>query len=670
MGHALDWIPSSTPNAVTPRILFPLGLLALAGLPDTVQAQTGVVLRHKKISEVTSPFPGGLDNNDQMGRAVVAVGDIDGDGNVDLASGAVGDDDGGVAGIDSDTGAIWLHFLNPNGSQRLNSKISMTTGGFEADLHTRDQFGRALEPLGDFDGDGVPDLAAGACRDDDGGVNRGAVYLLFLTRQGTVKGQTKISDTQGNFQGTLEDLDEFGRALACLGDLDGNGVPDLAVGAIGDDDGGVDQKGAVWILFLQADGTVLREQKISDTQGDFQGILGGGDLFGFALAALGDLDGDGVTELAVGCPKDDDGGVKKGCVWILFMKPDGKVKDFVKISDKADVYGLMPGDEFGSAVAGLGDLDGDGIPDLAVGAILDDGALDDQGAVWINFLNADGTVRSKFKINDVSGGFTGLLGNNDWFGSGVGAMPDLDGDGRVELAVGARFDDDGGANTGSNWILFLDGARNVPPTPAFELDFASGAAPLQVHFTDRSSAGADFWDWDFGDGSVSTQRHPTHVYTEPGLYTVRLTVSGPGGSAAREVVAAVQVLVAALAVERPGSRPNSSCFVSTSLPVLGTNWTSEVDASQHPNAGLTLVYGASQPYQGYFLRGGELLIAFPGFGGRIYFSSAVPSGGGVALHSIPIPPLASLIGAPTYTQAFVLGGRLELCNAIDLTLGY
>lgn len=645
-------------------------MAALSAVPGLAAAQAGMVLRHKKISEVSGSFPGGLDPNDQMGRALVAIGDVDADGNVDLASGAIGDDDGGIAGLDSDTGALWIHFLTANGAPRANAKISMTSGGFVADLDTRDQFGRSLAALGDFDLDGVPDLAAGACRDDDGGVNRGALYLLFLNRDGTVKEQAKISDTQGNFLGVLEDLDEFGRSLACLGDLDGNGAVDLAVGAIGDDDGGVDQKGAVWILFLQPDGTVLREQKISDTQGDFQGILGGGDLFGFALATLGDVDGDGVPELAVGCPKDDDGGVKKGCVWILFLEADGTVKGHVKISDKADVYGLMPGDEFGSAIAGLGDLDGDGIPDMAVGAILDDGLLHDQGAVWINLLNADGTVRSKLKINDVSGGFQGKLADDDWFGSALGTVPDLDGDGRPELTVGARFDDDGGTNTGSNWILFLDGVQNVPPTPAFTLEAPSGPAPLQVSFTDLSSAGAGTWDWDFGDGTSSTQRHPVHVYAQPGVFPVRLTVTGPGGSASREVADAVQVLAAAQAVVRAGSRPNRMCFLSTSLPVLGASWTCEVDATQHANAGLTLVHGTSAPYQGLFLRGGELLIAFPGFGGRTYFSSAVPSGGGVARHSIPIPPLASLVGLPAYTQAFVLGGTLELCNAIDLTLGY
>ena len=74
----------------------------------------------------------------------------------------------------------------------------------------------------------------------------------------------KISSTQGGFTGILEFLDSFGVSVASLGDLDGDGVGDLAVGAEGDDDGGIGffaERGAVWILFLNTDGTVKSHQK-------------------------------------------------------------------------------------------------------------------------------------------------------------------------------------------------------------------------------------------------------------------------------------------------------------------------------------------------------------------------------------------------------------------------
>ena len=83
-----------------------------------------------------------------------------------------------------------------------------------------------------------------------------------MNANGTVKSHQKISDTKGNFTGTLADMDNFGYSVASIGDLNGDNVPDLAVSAHNDDDGGSD-RGAVWILFMNANGTVKSQQKIS-----------------------------------------------------------------------------------------------------------------------------------------------------------------------------------------------------------------------------------------------------------------------------------------------------------------------------------------------------------------------------------------------------------------------
>ena len=90
----------------------------------------------------------------------------------------------------------------------------------------------------------------------------------------------------------------FGTSMCSLGDLDGDGVQDLAVGAPGFSDGG-QHRGAVWILFMQRDGTPKHVQIISDTRGNFGGTLVNDDNFGFGVSSLGDLDLDGLPELAV-----------------------------------------------------------------------------------------------------------------------------------------------------------------------------------------------------------------------------------------------------------------------------------------------------------------------------------------------------------------------------------
>jgi hypothetical protein len=114
-------------------------------------------------------------------------------------------------------------------------------------LSDGDAFGRSCAALGDYDWDGIADLAVGAPLDDDGGTDRGAVWLLSLDGNGGVTQTLVISSTSGGFGGDLDDQDYFGHATGALGDFTGDGSPELLVGSSYDDDGGPD-RGAVWIL--------------------------------------------------------------------------------------------------------------------------------------------------------------------------------------------------------------------------------------------------------------------------------------------------------------------------------------------------------------------------------------------------------------------------------------
>jgi PKD repeat protein len=359
--------------------------------------------------------------------------------------------------------SFWSLFSPPSaqlGHVVKAQKISASSGGFTAQLDEMDQFGRSIVNLGDLDGDGVSDLLVGSHTDDDGGLDKGSVYILFLQANGFVKSWQKISDLEGNFAGRLDRGDQFGRAAVNLGDLDGDGVVDVAVSANYDDDGGTN-KGAVYVLFLNTDGTVKASQKISSTQGGFPAALDLHDEFGRSITSLGDLDGDGVTDLLVGTPEDDEGGTNTGALHVLFLHTDGTVKAYRRISRSTDGLHLKPGDWFGFSSTNLGDIDGDGVTDVAVGAVLDDDGGVNQGSVWILCLNPDGSVKRASEIDELEGGFGAQLDDIDQFGTSVTNLGDLDGDGMVDIAVGAVKDDDGGppgdpdADVGAVYVLFL-----------------------------------------------------------------------------------------------------------------------------------------------------------------------------------------------------------------------
>jgi hypothetical protein len=414
----------------------------------------GTVRESTKIGYYGEGFLGDIHSGDAFGFSVASAGDVNGDGAVDIAVGA-GLDDGDGA----NRGAVWFLTLRPAAlagkAVSEFGEISEGAGGFSGDLDSGDQFGGACVSVGDLDDDGVQDVAVGAPGDDDGGANAGAVWILFMNANGTARDQQKISATAGGFSGSLAAGDLFGWSLEALGDLDGDGAPDLAVGAVGDLEGGL-STGAVWILFLNRNGTVASHQKIGATSGNFSGVITS-TRFGFALACPGDADGDGVADLVVGAPFDSDGGTFRGAIWVLFLASNGTVSGHQKISDTAGNFsgGLSDACLFGSALTSVGDMDANGVVDVAVGAPVFSDKGFQRGALWILFLASGSTVESHRRISAAEGHFLGPIEDGALFGRALASLPDLDGDGVRELAVGAPGDDDGGSDRGAVWLPFL-----------------------------------------------------------------------------------------------------------------------------------------------------------------------------------------------------------------------
>lgn len=342
-------------------------------------------------------------------------------------------------------------------------KISEEYGNFNEE--TGMLFARSLAPLGDLNGDGVEDVAVGAplgdnvvtTEDDDG-----AIWILFLNEEGTVGAKQKIDQNEGGFNGMLSAGASFGSSIASIGDIDGDGIVDLAVAA--PKDLHASGQGSVWILFLNEDGTVKDEHKIARQTGGFIGDAGIFQ-FGSTVASIGDLNNDGRTEIAVSVLESDE--FSNGEIWVLFLNNDGTVLDEQVINeaeggftgDLIHTIGLRP--SFGDSMAGIGDLNGDGVEDIAVGSFGDDSTGMDQGVVWVLFMNSDGTVAGQKKIASGVNGFPDVIENIEYFGMGIAQIGDIDLDGVADLAINAALSSYTTTGTGKVWVLFMNSDGTV-----------------------------------------------------------------------------------------------------------------------------------------------------------------------------------------------------------------
>jgi hypothetical protein len=264
----------------------------------------------------------------------------------------------------------------------------------------------------------------------------------------------------------LQDYAQFGSSVANIGDLDGDGVDDIVVGARGEGlllSGNVTaspSQGAIYVLFMTLSGTVKSHNRIGHLSNGGP-ILIASDEFGTSVCNAGDVDGDGINDIAVGAP-----GRVLGGVYLLFMKRDGTARkvrlirgNFISKTTIATNSSNGPpiffDSRFGNSLTSIGDFNRDGVPDIAVGEI--DGSNGD-GKVYLLLLDRTGTVKNYSTIGaNIGGGpdidyFSG-------FASSLQSLRDKDGDGVIELAIGSNTRGDtpeSFPNSGVVFICFLN----------------------------------------------------------------------------------------------------------------------------------------------------------------------------------------------------------------------
>lgn len=350
----------------------------------------------------------------QFGYAVSASGDLDGDGRADLLIGA--------PAAAHDAGRAYLYRGLADGRFEL-----ATT--FEA-LGPGGQLGFSVAHLGDINGDGRPDFAIGAPFASHAIDRSGQVLIYFGGRDLDATPDVVLQGARSH--------EDFGFCVAPIGDFNRDGYPDLAVGAPVDDLAGR-ETGRVFVYFGGPGFDDRPDLELSSVEANSQ--------FGIALSGLGDFNGDGVDDLAVGA----NWGTDKDNAGRVFVYYGGK--GFDRTPDLI-LEGTSAGSYFGNTVRGLGDFNGDGFADLAVGADFARGFERAAGSISLFFGGDKPSSRPALVLKGEHG--------NDLFGR-VGPVTDFNGDGAPDLVTSAIGADGGNSGSGVAYVYF--GGRVLDAKP-------------------------------------------------------------------------------------------------------------------------------------------------------------------------------------------------------------
>lgn len=434
----------------------------------------------------------GIFQFDQSGRAVGGGFDLNGDGFDDVVVGSDSSDrNGNGYGSnfgDGDVGAAFVVFGRASGFgpaialADLNGSNGLRINGVDG----YDRAGSSVATAGDFNGDGIDDLLIGAyARFSFGQNNGGAAFVVFGSRDG-FDATLELATDAGVRLGGIDDGDRAGRSVDSAGDVNGDGIDDLIIGAPYADPEGRNGAGESYVVFGSANPAANIELSSLDGSNGFR--LDGGGIFtqsGGAVAGIGDVNGDGIDDVLVGAYGEAN---YAGQSFVVFGSRGGfDASITLSALDGSDGFrldGIASGDRSGRRVAAAGDINGDGIGDLIIAADrAEPGGATDAGESYVVFGRQGGFGATVSLANlDGSNGFRIQGSAYEYSGSAVSSAGDFNGDGLDDLLIGAPF----AGNGGSAFVVFGRQGGFAATLALADLTDATGVQLAGVALDDRA----------------------------------------------------------------------------------------------------------------------------------------------------------------------------------------